>query len=68
MEDKTKIETTPTSIYQQPLENNRKIKTALTTNNQWKTKQKQKQHQVFTKYLPIAIRKQQKNKNSINNN
>ena len=31
MEDKTKIETTPTSIYQQPLENNRKIKTALTT-------------------------------------
>ena len=48
MEDKTKIKTTPTSIYQQPLENNRKIKTALTTNNQWKTKQKQKQHQVFT--------------------
>ena len=40
-----------------------KIKTALTTNNQWKTKQKQKQHQ----YLPIAIRKQQKNKISINN-
>ena len=39
MKDKTKIETTP-SIYQQPLENNRKIKTALTTNNQWKTKQK----------------------------
>ena len=54
MEDKTKIETTP-SIYQQPLENNRKIKTALTINNQWK------------QYLPIAIRKQQKNKNSINN-
>ena len=26
MEDKTKIKTTPTSIYQQPLENNRKIK------------------------------------------
>ena len=48
MEDKTKIKTTPTSIYQQPLDNNRKIKTALTTNNQWKTKQKQKQHQVFT--------------------
>ena len=49
MEDKTKIETTPTSIYQQPLENNRKIKTALTTNNQWKAKQKQKQRQqVFT--------------------
>ena len=48
MEDKTKIKTTP-SIYQQPLEDNRKIKTALTTNNQWKTKQKQKQHQqVFT--------------------
>ena len=63
MEDKTKIKTTPTSIYQQPLENNRKIKTALTSNNQWKTKQKQKQHQVFT----IAIRKQQKNKNSTNN-
>ena len=40
MEHKTKIKTTPTSIYQQPLENNRKIKTALTTNNQWKTKQK----------------------------
>ena len=46
MENKTKIETTPTSIYQQPLENNRKIKTALTINgrqnknNQWKTKQK----------------------------
>ena len=48
MEDKTKIKTTPISIYQQPLENNRKIKTALTSNNQWKTKQKQKQHQVFT--------------------
>ena len=48
MEEKIKIETTPTSIYQQPLENNRKIKTALTTNNQWKTKQKQKPHQVFT--------------------
>ena len=42
MENKTKIKATPTSIYQQPLENNRKIKTALTTNNQWKTKQKQK--------------------------
>ena len=39
MENKTKIERT-LSIYQQPLENNRKIKTALTTNNQWKTKQK----------------------------
>ena len=48
MENKTKIETTPTSIYQKPLENNRKIKTALPTNNQWKTKQKQKQQQVFT--------------------
>ena len=48
MENKTKTETTP-SIYQQPLEYNRKIKTALTTNNQWKTKQKQKQRkQVFT--------------------
>ena len=53
MEDKTKIKTTPTSIYQQPLENNRKIKTALTTNNQWKTKQKQKQHQVFTNSQPL---------------
>ena len=62
MEDKTKIETTP-SIYQQPLENNRKIKTALTTNNQWKTKQKQKQYQC----LPIAIRRQQNNKKSTNN-
>ena len=40
MENKTKIETTPTSTYQQPLENNRNIKRALTTNNQWKTKQK----------------------------
>ena len=39
MEDKTKVETTP-SNYQQPLENKRKIKPALTTNNQWKTKQK----------------------------
>ena len=68
MEDKTKIKTTPTSIYQQPLENNRKIKTALTTNNQWKTKQKQKQRQQNnTKHLPIAIRKQQKNINSTNN-
>ena len=38
MEDKTKIKITP-NIYQQPLENNRKIKTALTTNNQLKTKQ-----------------------------
>ena len=38
MENKTKIKTTPTSIYQQPLENKRKIKTALTTNNQWKKK------------------------------
>ena len=59
MEDKTKIKTTPTSIYQQPLENNRKIKTALTTNNQWKTKQKQKQHH--------RKHQQQKNKNSTNN-
>ena len=33
MENKTKIKTTPTSIYQQPLENKIKIKTALTTNN-----------------------------------
>ena len=49
MEDKTKIETTPTSIYQQPLEDNIKMITALITNYQWKTKQKQKQHQqVFT--------------------
>ena len=65
MENKTKIETTtPTSIYQQPLENNRKIKTALTTNNQWKTKQKQKQYQC----LPIAIRRQQKNKTELTTN
>ena len=48
MEDKTKRETTP-SIYQQLLEDNRKMITALTTNYQWKTKQNQKQHQqVFT--------------------
>ena len=40
MEDKIKIETTPTSIYQQPLENNRKMITTLTSNNQWKTKTK----------------------------
>ena len=40
MKDKTKIKTTPTSIYQQPLENYRKIKTSLTINNQQKTKQK----------------------------
>ena len=59
MEDKTKIKTTPTSIYQQPLENNRKIKTALTTNNQWK---QNKNRNNTNKYLPIAIRKQQKNK------
>ena len=38
MEEKTKIETTP-SINQQPLEDNRKLKTALTIDNQWKTKQ-----------------------------
>jgi hypothetical protein len=38
MEDKTKIETTP-SIYQLPLEDNRKIKTTLTIDNQWQTKQ-----------------------------
>ena len=63
MEDKTKIETTP-SIYQQPLEDNRKIKTALTINNQWKTKQNKNN---TNKYLPIAIRKQQKNKNITNN-
>ena len=56
MENKAKIETTP-SIYQQPLEDNRKMITALTTNYQWKTKQKQKQHQqVFTK----VIKRQQK--------
>jgi hypothetical protein len=34
MKDKTKIKTTPTRSYQKPIENNRKIKTALTTNNQ----------------------------------
>ena len=38
MEDKTKIKTTPTSIYQQPLENNRKIKTALTMEDKTKIK------------------------------
>ena len=48
MENKTKTETTP-SIYQQPIEYNRKIKTALTTDNQWKPKQKLKHRQnVFT--------------------
>ena len=57
MEDKTKIKTTQTSVFQQPLENNRKIKTALTTNNQWKTKQKQKQHQVFTNSLQKTTEK-----------
>ena len=80
MEDKTKIKTTAIRRQQvftnshQPLEDNRKIKTALTINNQWKTKQKQKQHQqVFTNShqktttnLPI-IRKQQINKNITNN-
>ena len=34
MEDKIKIKTTPTSIYQQPLENNINMITALTTNDQ----------------------------------
>ena len=63
MEDKTKIETTP-SIYQQPLEDNRKIKTALTTNNQCNTKQKYKQHQqVFIN----SHQKATENKNSTNN-
>ena len=42
MEDKTKIETTPTSIYQQPLENNSKS---------MEDKTKIKQHQQV-----IAIR------------
>ena len=60
MEDKTKIETTPTTIHQQPLENNKKIKTALTTNNQWK--KKTKIETTPTKYLPIATRKQQNKK------
>ena len=58
MEDKTKIETTPTSIYQQQLENNRKIKTELTTNKQWK---KNKNRNNTNKYVPVTIRKQQKN-------
>ena len=40
MEDKTKIETTPKSIYQHPLENKRKIKTAQTTNNTMENKSK----------------------------
>jgi len=34
MKNRTKIETTSTSIYQWPLENNIKIITALTTNDQ----------------------------------
>ena len=38
MEDKTKIKTTPTSNSHQ--KTTEKYKTALTTNNQWKTKQK----------------------------
>ena len=59
MEDKTKIETTP-SIYQQPLEDNRKIKTVIINGRQNKNRKN-------TKYLPIAIRRQQKNKNSTNN-
>jgi hypothetical protein len=63
MEDKRKIKTTPTGIYQQPLEDKWKIKTALTTNNQWK----QSKNRKNTEYLPIAIRKQQKNKHSTNN-
>ena len=63
MENKTKIERTQ-SIYQQPLENNREINTALTTNNQWKTNKNKNNTNM---YLPIAIRKQQKNKNSTNN-
>ena len=37
---KTKQKQKQHRVNQQPLENNRKIKTALTTNNQWKTKQK----------------------------
>ena len=37
MEDKTKIETTP-SIYQQPLEDNRKIKTVIINGRQNKNK------------------------------
>ena len=62
MEDKTKIETTP-SIYQQPLEDNRKIKTALTTNNQWKTNKNRNN----TKYLPI-IRNNRKIKTALTTN
>jgi hypothetical protein len=42
MEDKTKIKTTPTSIYQKPLENKKKIKTAQTKKNKKKTKKKKK--------------------------
>ena len=64
MEDKTKIKTTPKSIYQQLLENNRKIKRALAINNQQKTKQNKNN---TNNYFPIAIRRQQKNKNSTNN-
>jgi hypothetical protein len=46
------------------LENNRKIKTALTSNNQSKTN---KTRNNTNKYVPVAIRKQQKNKNKTNN-
>ena len=49
MENKTKIETTPTSIYQQPLENNRKYKQHLQLIiNGNKTK-------IEKQYLPMAI-------------
>ena len=64
MEDKAKIKTTP-SIYQQPLEDNRKIKTALTTNNQLR---QNKNKNNTNKYLLIAIRKQQKIKTALTTN
>ena len=71
MENKTKIKTTP-SIYQQPLENNRKIKTALTTNNQWKDKTKIKTTPTSIYQQPLKTAKliinerQNKNKNNTN--
>ena len=46
------------------MEDNTKIKTTLTTNNPWKTKQNRNN---TNKYLPIAIEKQQNNINSTNN-
>ena len=63
MENKTKQKQHQQVFTYSHYKNNRKIKTALTTNNQWKTKKNRNN----TEYLPIAIRKQQKNKKRINN-